>query len=219
MTALASDWLKHFQLIPWNGPNRSTDLMNPDRKQVLNAISQFSVFGWSKTKDSRPRRSVNKGGKLYSSARCGRLGLLLPRFTPINRSTSHFNLWQTWFQFPYKFRSWVALFYLHLYLEACTICQDFLLIWISFRAMRLSNKLLEVEYVEEPWRSIMVDTGIYQTWNSPFKNVPHSEAWPYTPCTDQINFMIEVGFLAHLSQRLKWAIVIAHRPSVRRRPS
>ena len=26
-------------------------------------------------------------------------------------------------------------------------------------------------------------------------------------------------FLAHLSRRLKWAIVIAHRPSVRRRPS
>ena len=36
--------------------------------------------------------------------------------------------------------------------------------------------------------------------------------------SDPTNLILEC-FLAHLRRRLKWAIVIAHRPSVRRRPS
>ena len=42
MAALASDWLRHFQLLLWN---RWTDSTKIDRKQDLNVLYQVCVFG------------------------------------------------------------------------------------------------------------------------------------------------------------------------------
>ena len=66
MTALASDWLRHFRLLLWN---RLTEFSELDRKENRNVLFQVCVFGSISIPKWLPWSFCQKGGTLYSGAR------------------------------------------------------------------------------------------------------------------------------------------------------